>query len=92
MAKRIKRPPIHIHDWAYHRNGICGSPFRVFLFDDIGDEKTRKVGILFEAAHHCAVLDVAKLAQGSIAFGVNSYRGDIFEELLRQAVRFPDHS
>jgi hypothetical protein len=92
MAKSTKRPSIHIHDWAYHRNGICGAPFHVFLFDDTQDEKTRKVGVLFEATHHCAVLDVAKLAQGSVGFGVNSYRGDVFEEQLRQAVRHPNHS
>jgi hypothetical protein len=35
------------------------------------------------------VLDVAKLAAGSIGFGLNSYRGDVFEEQLRKAVRFP---
>ena len=31
--------------------------------------------------HHCAVLDVDKLAQGDIAFGSNSWRGDNFEDL-----------
>jgi hypothetical protein len=79
----------NIADWDYHRNGIAGAPFHVVLFDDVGDENTRKVGILFEAAYHCAVLDVAKLGAGSIAFGFNSYRGDVFEEQLRRAVRFP---
>jgi hypothetical protein len=84
MTVRIK-----VIDRAYHRNGICGAPFHVVLFDDVGDENTRKLGILFEAPHHCAVLDVTKLAQGSIAFGVNSYRGDVFEDRLRKATRFP---
>ena len=84
MAARIS-----VIDWAYHRNGICGAPFHVALFDDTGDENTRKVGILFEQSAHCAVLDVAKLAAGSIAFGLNSYRGDAFEEQLRNALRFP---
>ena len=79
--------PINIIDWDYHRNGISGAPFHVFLFDDVGDENTRKLGILFEAPHHCAVLDVTKLAQGSIAFGVNSYRGDVFEPALRNAIK-----
>ena len=81
---------LSIIDWAYHRNGICGAPFHVVLFDDITEENTRKVGILFEASHHCAVLDVARLAQGTIAFGVNSYRGDRFEASLRRALAFPD--
>ena len=87
--RRRKPPEIRINDWAYHRNGICGAPFHVFLFDDTGDENTRKVGILFEAPHHCAVLDVTKLSEGGIAFGLNSYRGDMFEESLRAALNFP---
>ncbi|MFZ0274957.1 MAG: hypothetical protein WAL34_24200 [Acidobacteriaceae bacterium] len=62
------------------------------LFDDTGDENTRKVGILFEEPYHCAVLDVAKLAQGLIAFGVNSYRGEVFEAALRNALNSnPDY-
>lgn len=89
MTNRKKSLNVYIHDWAYHRNGISGAPFHVFLFDDIADENTRKVGILFEAPHHCAVLDVAKLASGSIGFGFNSYRGDNFEASLRTAIRFP---
>lgn len=89
MNKSRKILNVRIHDWDYHRNGICGAPFHVFLFDDIRDENTRKVGILFEAPHHCAVLDVAKLSSGSIGFGFNSYRGDNFEPSLRAAIRFP---
>jgi len=87
MTLRKKPIPIQIHDSAHHRNGICGAPFHVFLFDDVGDENTRKVAILFDEPHHCAVLDVAKLAQNSIAFGFNSYRGDVFEDELRKALK-----
>lgn len=85
----MRRPPmgIRVVSLARHRNGICGAPFHVALFDDISDENTRKLGILFEAPYHCAVLDVAKLAAGDIAFGSNSYRGDVFEDALRQAIR-----
>ena len=82
----IQPPRIRITQSAYHRNGICGAPFHVFLFDDTSDENTRKVGVLFEAPYHCAVLDVAKLSQGGIGFGVNSYRGDRFEPALRKAL------
>jgi hypothetical protein len=78
---------IRIIDFERHRNGICGAPFHVVLFEDTGDENTRKVGILFEEPYHCAVLDVAKLAEGRIAFGINSYRGDVFEPALRKAVK-----
>jgi hypothetical protein len=80
-------PRIRVIDTAYHRNGMCGAPFHVVLFHDNDDENTRKVGILFEEPYHCAVLDIAKLAQGNIAFGVNSYRGDRFETVLRSALK-----
>jgi hypothetical protein len=36
---------------------------------------------------HCAVLDVAKLAAGDVAFGSNSWRGDEYESALRNAIR-----
>lgn len=72
-----------IIDIAYHRNGICGAPFATVLFEDSGSEASRKIAILFEAESHCAVLDLAKLASGDIAFGSNSWRGDTYEPLLR---------
>ena len=90
MTMRKPRIQINVVDWTYHRNGICGAPFHVVLFDDVAEENTRKVGILFEERYRCAVLDVAKLSAGSIAFGVNSYRGDVFEDTLRAALRFPN--
>jgi hypothetical protein len=72
---------------AYHRNGICGAPFDVLLFEDEGPQGSRKLGILFENPGCCAVLDVAKLANGDIAFGSNSWRGgDHYEAHLRQAI------
>ncbi len=71
---------------AHHRNGTCGAPFHAVLFDDDGPEGSRKVGIVFDEPHHCAVLDVAKLTAGDIAFGSNSYRGDQYEPHLRDAV------
>jgi hypothetical protein len=80
-------PGLRIIDIAYHRNGVCGAPFHVVLFHDTDDENTRKVAILFDEPHHCAVLDIPKLAQGSIAFGVNSYRGDRFETVLRPLLK-----
>jgi hypothetical protein len=70
----------------HHRNGICGAPFDVVLFEDQGPEGSRKVAILFEQEHHCAVLDVNKLAAGDIAFGSNSWRGDQYEPHLRKAI------
>jgi hypothetical protein len=71
---------------AHHRNGVGGAPFDVALFKERGPEGSLKVGILFEQPCHCAILDVAKLAAGDIAFGSNSWRGDEYEAPLRQAV------
>ena len=76
----------NIIDIAHHRNGICGSPFHVVLFQDHGDEGSRKVGIVFESTSHVAVLDVSKLAEGDIAFASNSWRGDKYEPHLRKAI------
>ncbi len=73
--------------FAHHRNGICGAPFVVTLFEDTGAEGSRKIAILFEQEGHCAVLDVDKLVAGDIAFGSNSWRGDRFEQPLRKAIR-----
>ncbi len=69
---------------ASHRNGVGGARFDVALFRE---GASRKLGILFEAEGHCAVLDVDKLAAGDIAFGSNSWRAEDFEPDLRKAVR-----
>ena len=74
---------LNIIDIACHRNGICGAPFTVVLFEDGGGEGTRKVAILFEREYHCAVLDPAAVVMGDIAFGSNSWRGDRYESALR---------
>lgn len=75
---------------SYHRNGISGAPFEVVIFRDQGEEASLKLAILFEASHHCAVLDIARLAAGDIAFGSNSWRGDTYEPALRRLLREPD--
>lgn len=72
---------------AHHRNGVAGAPFDVVLFKETGRHGSRKIAVLFDEPYHCAVLDVAKLAAGDIAFGSNSWRGDHFEPPLRQAVK-----
>lgn len=76
-----------IIDIACHRNGVCGEPFEVVLFEDQGTEGSRKLAIVFDEPHYCAVLDVAKLAAGDIAFGSNSWRGDNYEPPLREAIK-----
>ncbi|WP_165064002.1 hypothetical protein [Paludisphaera rhizosphaerae] len=70
---------------AYHRNGIAGMPFHAVVFRDAGEEASVKIGVLFEHSHHCAVLDIAKLADCDVEFGSNSWRGDVYEPHLRKA-------
>ena len=85
----VKR--IHVRAIDCHRNGICGAPFHVVIFDEHKsadpEDRGRKVGIVFEQREHCAVLDIAKLAAGDIECGSNSWRGDQYEPHLRKAVR-----
>jgi hypothetical protein len=77
---------LKIIDIEFHRNGVCGAPFDVVLFQDEGPEDSRKVGIVFEQKGHCAVLAVDMLAAGDIAFGTNSWRGDHYESDLRKEI------
>jgi hypothetical protein len=85
-AKRIRVRAID-----HHRNGICGQPFHVAIFDEDkaahAVDQGRKLAIIFDEPGHCAVLDIAKLAAGDIAFGSNSWRGDAYEPQLRKATK-----
>lgn len=67
----------------FHRNGVGGMPFHVALVDDPNEGDTKLV-IMFEAEGHTAVLSLDKLIESEdISFGSNSYRGDRYEEALR---------
>lgn len=77
---------LNIIDIAAHRNGIHGEPFHAALFDEEGPRGTRKVAVVFEPEGYCAVLAIAKLAEGDIAFASNSWRGDVYEPELRKAI------
>ena len=76
---------VKIKEIAKHRNGVGGAPFYVVLFSD--DEAGKNMmGIVFDEKNHVAVLDVDMLADGNIAFGDNSWRGDRYEPYLREAI------
>ncbi len=71
---------INVTQRQYHRNGICGEPFQVFLFEGEG---RNMLGVVFpDTPGACAVFDVDMLAKGDITFGSNSWRGDRFETAL----------
>lgn len=99
---------IQIEEIAYHRNGVSGAGFFVvkFIDKDVPKPKTRiidqlnqiegatgaMIGIVFDEPYHVAVFDRSLLAQDVIAFGKNSFRGDHYENALREAVAAYDRS
>jgi hypothetical protein len=72
---------LKVKDVAHHRNGVGGNPFYVIRFTD---KRQEMVGILFEEPRSVAVFDSRLLAEGIIAFGDNSWRGDEYEPFLRR--------
>jgi hypothetical protein len=64
-----------------HRNGISGEPFITGLFTD--EDGRTKMFVDFGEMRF-AVLQVDKLAEGDIAFGSNSWRGDYYVNEIRE--------
>ena len=73
-----------------HRNGISGAPFHVLIFHD--PDEGQMIGIVFDREQHVAVFNLDKLVLGNIAFGENSWRGDVYEPFLRQAIAQDENS
>ena len=75
---------------GYHRNGVCGTGFAVATFKwRDGNEHHHMVGIVFPNSGECAVLDIDELVKDNVEFARgNSWRGDHFEDALRQAMEF----
>ena len=79
---------VSVKEIEYHRNGISGNGFHVIKFNCKEDGKNlHMVGILFEEQGSCAVFDQDLLGQGNIKFGENSWRGDVYEDKLRKAIK-----
>lgn len=75
---------LSIEQIHFHRNGVCGAPFHVLRFRD--PDAGPMLGIVFDEPYHVAVFQFAELADGNIAFGRNSWRGDRYEPHLRDAI------
>ena len=68
----------------YHRNGVAGTPFHAVLFEDDGK---RMVATVFPDEGSISVLAVEPLlTDDGVTFGINSWRGDHFEDELRAAI------
>ncbi len=74
---------ITIQQIGYHRNGVAGESFHVVDFEEGG---RKMIGIVFADERYVAVFDRDLLAQDEITFGVNSWRGDVYEPELRKAI------
>jgi len=90
-TRRQQGPQIKVASVDYHRNGMCGAPFHVVLFHDPevlhDEEPALMMATVFGDPGRVAVLMVDQLAEGDAAFGLNSWRGDRYEQQLRTAVR-----
>jgi hypothetical protein len=85
----MKSVDIDIIKTAHHRNGICGSPFKVGIFKDKADN-SKKMFITFleykndkiiNGHTRTAVLDLDILKDNdTIEFGCNSWRGDWYHD------------
>lgn len=63
----------------YHRNGVGGEPFYVAIVETKGPEWPKRCLVhRAQGEGRCFVLDLDKAAAGDIAFGSNSWRGDVF--------------
>lgn len=68
----------------FHRNGVSGESFYVVKFKSSINETM--LAIVFETSKHIAVFDYDRLKDGITAFGENSFRGDVYENELRQMI------
>ena len=73
---------LQIVDSDFHRNGVGGIGFHVALVDDPNDGDTKLV-VMFPGEGYTAVLSVNKLMEEDISFGSNSFRGDLYDAVLR---------
>jgi hypothetical protein len=74
-----------IYDIAHHRNGIGGEGFYALTFTDA--DGNAMVATVFDEPGTVAVLSLGGLAQGDIAYGTNSWRGDVYEPELRVSIQ-----
>lgn len=86
---------IEVEQIDYHCNGVCGEPFHVVKFQAHGE---RLLATVFDGGEEqtkpfnprVAVFNRDKLANGDIAFGSNSYSGDVYADTLYLAIKYKD--
>lgn len=75
---------INVKQVSYHRNGVSGEGFFAVLFERGGGHLM--VASVFDAPGAVAVYQVDFLSTVGVLFGDNSWRGDVFEPQLREAI------
>lgn len=78
-------PNVRIIEVASHRNGVSGEPFHAVKFHD--HDEGDMLAVVFDQPGACAVLAIKPLSgSNAVTFGVNSYRGDHYEDQMRSAI------
>lgn len=89
---------IKIEQVEYHRNGVGGEGFYAITFED--EENGRMVATVFpeyqfgpdgeelpvKGCGRTAVYSIPGLVESGVEFGVNSWRGDVYETALIDAI------
>lgn len=73
---------LKIVEVAHHRNGCEGESFHAVRFTDAG---LLLLGLVFKQPRRIVVIDPLAAAE-TVAAGANSWRGDLYEAALRDAI------
>lgn len=73
---------IRVLEVAFHRNGCHGEPFYAIRFRD---GRQLFLAFVHEQPDRVVVIDPLMAAE-TVASGINSWRGDLYEEALRKAI------
>lgn len=77
-----------IEEVDYHRNGVGGIGFHIVKFTQPSEGPM--LGIVFPEDGAVAVFNRDKLKEDEIRFFYNSWRGDVYEPYLREAIRLSE--
>jgi len=71
-----------------HRNGVCGEPFHVIKFIDRtkSNKNANMMAVVYSEPGYVSVFNRDALGEGEVRFFYNSWRGDNYEGVLRQAI------
>lgn len=75
---------IDVRRIAYHTNMGGAEPFHVVLF--VSEDSRRMMATVFAEPGRVAVMDLDRLAQGTIEYALNSWPGGQYEKALRWAI------